>query len=95
MISVLVVSVVRMRDRITAMSTVRAYMGKLTTALLVLLASRAGVPVSTTHVSCGALLGIGLLNGRARWSMIRRIATAWVGTLPIAAVLGAAIASIG
>ena len=42
-----------------------------TTASLVLLASRFGLPVSTTHVSVGALIGIGTLSGSARWKTIK------------------------
>lgn len=53
-------------------------------------ASKWGVPVSTTHVSCGALFGIGLANGQARWHVIRTILCAWLLTLPTAAVLSAA-----
>ena len=45
------------------------------------------MPVSTTHVSCGALFGIGIANGQARWQMIRTILLAWVLTLPTAALL--------
>jgi PiT family inorganic phosphate transporter len=64
------------------------------TAGLVVLASPAGLPVSTTHVSCGALIGIGAANGEARWKMIAAIAVAWAVTLPLAAAVsaGAAVA---
>jgi PiT family inorganic phosphate transporter len=47
------------------------------------------MPVSTTHVSCGALFGIGVANGQARWRVIRTILLAWVLTLPVAALLSA------
>ncbi len=59
----------------------------LVTAFLVLVASRFGLPVSTTHVSCGALFGIGTVTRQARWKTIRTIIAAWVTTLPIAALL--------
>jgi len=59
------------------------------TASLVLLASPLGLPVSTTHVSCGALFGIGVSNGEARWKTIGAIAGAWTVTLPAAAFLSA------
>jgi PiT family inorganic phosphate transporter len=49
------------------------------------------MPVSTTHVSCGALFGIGIANGRAQWKMIRTILAAWVLTLPTAALLSGII----
>jgi PiT family inorganic phosphate transporter len=81
-----------MSRRITPMTRVEGFAGSLTTALLVLLASRLGLPVSTTHVSCGALFGMGAVSGRARWRTIRQIGLAWVSTLPIAALLGAGAA---
>jgi phosphate/sulfate permease len=40
-------------------------------------------------VSCGTLIGIGAVNGRARWRTIAGIGAAWVTTLPLAALLGA------
>jgi PiT family inorganic phosphate transporter len=62
----------------------------LVTSFLVIFASKWGMPVSTTHVSCGALFGIGLANGQAHWIVIRTILLAWVLTLPTAALLSAA-----
>lgn len=56
------------------------------TALLVLPASFGGLPVSTTHVAVGALFGIGLGNVSVRITTIGTITTAWVTTVPIAAV---------
>jgi PiT family inorganic phosphate transporter len=53
-------------------------------------ASCFGLPVSTTHVNCGALFGIGAVTGQARWRTIGKILLAWVTTLPLAAALGAA-----
>ena len=61
------------------------------TSFLVIFASRWGMPVSTTHVSCGSLFGIGLVSGRARWKAILGILAAWVTTLPLAALLAAAV----
>lgn len=82
-----------MSHRITAMTTGEALTANLTTAFLVLGASRFGLPVSTTHVSCGALFGIGAVNGRASWRTIGQIVLAWVITLPVAAATAAALAS--
>jgi inorganic phosphate transporter, PiT family len=59
---------------------------------LVVGASLAGTPVSTTHVSTGALFGIGIWNRETDWSMVRSIVLAWVGTLPLAAGLASALA---
>jgi PiT family inorganic phosphate transporter len=59
---------------------------------LVITASLLGSPVSTTHVSTGALFGIGLWNDETNWTMISGIVGAWVGTLPVAAALAALMA---
>jgi PiT family inorganic phosphate transporter len=78
---------------ITGMNATEGLSANLVTAGLVVLASPAGLPVSTTHVSCGALIGIGAANGEARWKMIAAIAAAWVVTLPVAAAVSAAAAA--
>jgi PiT family inorganic phosphate transporter len=83
-----------MSRRITAMNTGEALTANLTTAFLVLFASRLGLPVSTTHVSCGALFGIGVVNGQARWRTIGQILLAWVITLPLAAAAAVVLATL-
>jgi PiT family inorganic phosphate transporter len=80
-----------MSHKVTAMSTGQGLSASLATGSLVLAASLAGLPVSTTHVSVGSLVGIGLSNGKADLSVIRNILLSWVATLPIAAVLSALV----
>lgn len=75
--------------RITTMTPGQGLAGNLVTAALVTVASRIGLPVSTTHVSVGALFGIGLSNGSARWKVVRTILLAWATTLPLGALLAA------
>jgi len=77
--------------RVTTMDPDEGFIANLVTSFLVIFASRWGLPVSTTHVSCGALVGIGAANGKARWGVIRNIVLSWVITLPVAAVLAAGI----
>ena len=77
--------------KVTQMSTGQGLSASLATGALVLAASGAGFGVSTTHVSVGSLIGIGLINGRADLSVIRNILLSWVATLPIAAVLSALV----
>jgi PiT family inorganic phosphate transporter len=81
-----------MAHGITEMSPGQGLTANLVTAALVIGAARLGMPVSTTHVSCGALFGIGASSGRARWKTIAQIGLAWVITLPVAAALGAGFA---
>jgi len=77
-----------MSHKVTEMNDGQAFTANLATAACVLVASRFGVPVSTTHVSCGSLFGIGMVNGKAKVAMIAKIGLAWVTTLPLAAALG-------
>jgi PiT family inorganic phosphate transporter len=73
------------------MATPEAVGANLVSAALVVLASRWALPVSTTHVTTGNILGIGLLRRtKTDWSKVRDIVLSWVATLP----LGAALASL-
>ena len=78
-----------MSQRITEMNHGQGFTANLVTALLVVVASRWGLPVSTTHVSCGSLFGLGAVTRQGRWRTIRSILLAWLVTLPAAAVLAA------
>ena len=78
--------------RITSMSRGEGLVANLVTSLLVLTASYSGLPVSTTHVSCGAIFGMGLTSGKADRRVIRHIFLSWVLTLPLAAALAASAA---
>lgn len=78
-----------MAHRITTLELGQGLVANLTTAALVLGASRLGVPVSTTHVSTGGLFGIGIVTGQAGWRTIATILIAWGTTLPLGALLGA------
>lgn len=77
--------------KITGMERHHGLWANLVTSLLVIFASKWAMPVSTTHVSCGALFGIGIANGQAHWKVIRTILMAWVLTLPTAALLSAGL----
>ena len=77
--------------KITPMTSGQGLVGNLATSALVIGASRLGVPVSTTHVSTGAIFGIGGAEGSLRWGAVGRIVSAWITTLPLAAVLAAAL----
>jgi len=80
--------------RITGMDPSQGFLANLVTSFLVIFASKWGLPVSTTHVSCGALFGIGVANGQARWNVIRTILLAWLLTLPTAALMAGLIYTV-
>jgi inorganic phosphate transporter, PiT family len=74
--------------QITAMNDGQGFSANLVTSMIVIGASRFGMPVSTTHVSCGSLFGIGMVTKQAHWGSILKIVMSWVTTLPVAALLG-------
>jgi PiT family inorganic phosphate transporter len=59
-------------------------------ASIIEVASRLGIPVSTTHVISSAILGVGSTRraSAVRWGVAGRIVTAWVVTVPICVMLG-------
>lgn len=83
-----------MASGVTEMNPGQGFCANLVSALLVIGASRLGLPVSTTHVSCGALFGIGAVTRQAHWKTIGNILLAWAITLPVAALLGALFVSV-
>jgi len=77
-----------MSQRITKLNHGQGFTANALAGLIIIGASKFGMPVSTTHVSCGALFGIGTVNGTARWRTIATILVAWVTTLPLGGLLG-------
>lgn len=59
-------------------------------AAVILTSAASGMALSTTHVATGSILGSGLgrKGATVRWSVARRMASAWVITLPCAAFVG-------
>jgi len=77
-----------MSYQITEMNDGQGFSANFVTSLIVIGASHLGMPVSTTHVSCGSLFGIGTVTRQAHWGSILKIILAWVVTLPLAGLLG-------
>ncbi len=78
-----------MSHKVTDMNAGQGFTANAVTSVLVIGASFLGLPVSTTHVSCGSLFGIGAQTGGAHWSTIWSILLAWVITLPMSAAFAA------
>lgn len=76
--------------KIVVMDQEQALSANLVTGVLVAAASWFGLPVSTTHVSVGALLGVGSKAGRNN-RVVGQILMAWLLTLPTGAALGALV----
>lgn len=73
-----------MSQKITPLTSVQGLAANLTTSALVLVASFKSLPVSTTHVSVGAITGVGAGAGTLSIETVRTILLSWVGTLPLA-----------
>ncbi len=74
--------------RITEMNRGQGLVANVVASGLVICASVVGMPVSTTHVSTGAIFGIGLWTGRAHVNVVAQIIAAWLATCPLALLLG-------
>jgi PiT family inorganic phosphate transporter len=74
---------------ITELTPSRGFAAELATAGTVVAASGIGLPISTTHTLVGAVLGIGLARGigALNLSVVGKIFTSWVVTLPVGALL--------
>ena len=77
--------------RITQLTPSRGFCATLAAAATVVLASRTGLPVSTTHIAVGAVIGVGLARGVGAIDLrvIGGIVVSWVVTLPVGGVLAA------
>jgi len=75
--------------RITELTPSRGFAAQLSAATTIVLASRMGIPISTTHTLVGAVLGVGLARGIGALDLrvVGKIIASWVATLPIAAAL--------
>ncbi len=78
-------------EKVTTIRHDDGFAANLVTSGLVGLASFFALPVSTTHVSTGAITGIGARKRDVRWQMVRDMALAWVVTLPIAGLIAALV----
>ena len=77
--------------KITELTPTRGFCAELAAASTVVLASGTGLPVSTTHILVGAVMGVGLARGIGALDlkMIGKIVTSWIVTLPIAGIVAA------
>jgi PiT family inorganic phosphate transporter len=81
---------------ITALQPIHGFATQASAATVIEIASRLGIPVSTTHCATAATMGVGATKrlSAVRWGVTRNIVLAWVLTFPICGVLGWAIASL-
>ncbi len=80
-----------MGSRITRLTPMQGFCAETGGAITLFAATSLGVPVSTTHTITGAIVGVGAAKrvSAVRWGVAKEIVTAWVVTLPAAAIIGA------
>ncbi len=76
-------------ERITELTPTRGFCAELAAAATVVVASRTGMPVSTTHILVGSVMGVGMARGIGSLDLrvIGKIIVSWVVTLPVGAGL--------
>ncbi|MGK5594331.1 MAG: inorganic phosphate transporter [Parachlamydiaceae bacterium] len=75
--------------KITELTPTRGFAAEFGAAFTVLIASRLGLPISTTHTLIGAVIGVGLARGigALNLGMMRDIVASWVITVPAGAIM--------
>jgi phosphate/sulfate permease len=79
---------------ITEITPTRGFAAEFGAALIILVGSTLGLPLSTTQVLVGAVIGVGLARGIAglNITVIRRIAGSWIFTIPTTGAVSAVLA---
>ena len=80
-----------MGSRITRLTPVQGVCAETAGSITLFMATGLGIPVSTTHTITGAIMGVGAARRESavRWSVAQEIVTAWVITMPAAALIAA------
>ncbi|MBM9432402.1 inorganic phosphate transporter [Flaviflexus equikiangi] len=76
---------------LTRMHPSSGFAAELSAAMVVMGASVLGLPVSSTHILIGAVLGIGVANRAANWKLMKSIGVTWVVTLPAVSAMSALV----
>jgi PiT family inorganic phosphate transporter len=76
--------------KITKLRPVHGFSAETAGAVTIIGASVAGIPVSTTHVICSSIMGVGSTMGisTVKWGVARTIVWAWILTIPVSALIG-------
>jgi PiT family inorganic phosphate transporter len=76
--------------KITKLRPVHGFAAETAGATTIIGASIAGIPVSTTHVICSSIMGVGTTMGTStvKWGVARTIVWAWFLTIPVSALIG-------
>jgi PiT family inorganic phosphate transporter len=74
---------------ITKLETSQGFTAEMCSSLVILIASLLGMPISSTHLIVGSIAGVGSASkgGSIKWVVLKRIAFAWLFTLPGSAII--------
>jgi PiT family inorganic phosphate transporter len=87
----------KMANKITRIRPYQGFSASTASGSVLSLMTAFGVPVSTTHATTGAIMGVGATRGYSavKWGVVREILIAWVLTIPAAAVVAGICYFIG
>jgi len=79
-----------MGHKMVKLHPVHGFAAETTAAVIISVATKYGVPVSTTHVIATSIMGVGATKrfSAVKWGLVGRIVWAWVLTLPITGLIG-------
>jgi PiT family inorganic phosphate transporter len=82
-----------MGQRITKLKPFEGFCAETAGALTLFGATHFGIPVSTTHTITGSIIGVGATKriSAVKWGVTRKIFWAWILTIPVSALIGAAL----
>jgi PiT family inorganic phosphate transporter len=80
-----------MGSKITRLTPVQGFCAETGGSIMLFAATELGIPVSTTHTITGSIIGVGAAKkvSAVRWSVAKEIVTAWILTIPAAALIAA------
>jgi len=80
-------------QNITPVTPSKAACAQWSATLVVLIATGAGIPISTTHAAVGGVLGVGLADGvkNIDWKVMAKVFSSWVLTLPLVGIAAAGV----
>ncbi len=83
-------------SKVTKLIPASGFAANVAAAGVIEAASTIGLPVSTTHTSSSAIMGVGITRGvfAVKWGVIKGILGAWIITYPICSILGWVIAKL-
>ena len=85
-----------MGNKITKITPYEGFCSQAAGAVTLFITQHLGVPVSTTHVISGSIMGVGAVKrlSAVRWGVSKSLITAWIITIPISATIGAIVYGI-